>query len=274
MRIGLADQMLSTKKQIPIIQRQTEPSTIIRDIETTRDTASTIALRQVKEQQDLDRILESTQKLIERQPLSKAEIVQLQQRLSAVWNKLPAAVVENLITAENYYRTGVNTDNAKVWFNKAVEASLSCCLVEPLVRFTEKRGDKRIVICFSSPGGVERKTKTSFELRRLSLLEWSNVLKTLSVPADKSLAGLGAEDLKRFMKENFGELPLPALRELSRSLGDFACQRKDSAHYHIPRHEEEVQELEQMRDLALGIKRPSVITQIFQLFTSSSPNKS
>jgi hypothetical protein len=134
----------------------------------------------------------------------------------------------------------------------------------------EKRGDKRIAIPF--PRGVER--KTSRELRELPLREWSKVFETLGLPARQNLASLGAEDLKRFMKENFGELPLPALRELSRSLGDFACQRKDSAHYHIPRHEEEVQELEQMRDLALGIKRPSVITQIFQLFTSSSPNKS
>ncbi len=29
---------------------------------------------------------------------------------------------------------------------------------------------------------------------------------------------------------------------------------------------EEIQELEQMRDLVLGTKRPSIITQIFQLF--------
>jgi len=96
-------------------------------------------------------------------------------------------------------------------------------------------------------------------------LEWSDVCDTLGVPADKSLASLGAEDLKQFMKEHFGELPPPALRELSRSLRDF-CLRKDSAHYHIPRHEEERQELVQMRELVLGMKRPSVITQIFQLF--------
>jgi hypothetical protein len=106
--------------------------------------------------------------------------------------------------------------------------------------------------------------KTSSQLRKLSLREWSDVLETLS-GSHKNLASLGTEDLKRFMKEHSGELPLPALRELSRSLRDF-CLRRDAGHDHVPRHEEEIQELEQMRELVLGIKRPSLITQIFQLF--------
>jgi hypothetical protein len=258
MRIGFADQMLSATEQIRIIQLQTEPSPITRDIEMTKDIASTTALW----------LIELRHMLEERLPPGKREVRhELQQRLSSVWSKLPTKVVDTLVKAENYYRTGVDTDNAKVWFNKAVEASLNYCLVEPLVSFTEKRVDKRIAICFPPPRGVER--KTSYELRKLSLLEWSDVFETLSVPADKSLANLGAKDLNQFMKEHFGELSPPALKELSWSLRDFCCFRKDAAHYHIPRHEEERQELEQMRELVLGIKRPSIITQIFQLFTSS-----
>ncbi len=88
----------------------------------------------------------------------------------------------------------------------------------------------------------------------------------ISGPVDNNLAGLGTVDLKQFMKGHFGELPLPSLRELSHSLRDFCQYRKDSAHAHIPRYEEEIRELEQMRELVLGIKRASVITQIFQLF--------
>lgn len=257
-RIGFADQMLSATEQIPVIQLQTETSPIVRDIEMTKDIATTIAMRQIKEQQLIESILK-------RLPPSKPEIVQqLQQRLSSVWSKLPSTVVNTLIQAENYYRTGVNTNAAKVEFHKAVEASLNCCLVEPLVSFTQNRSDKTIAVCFPRPRGMER--KISSQIRKLSLWEWSDVLETLSVPVDNNLAGLGTEDLKRFMKEHFGELPLPALKELSHSLRDFCQYRKDSAHAHIPRYEEEIGELEHMRELVLGIKRSSVITQIFQLF--------
>jgi hypothetical protein len=181
-----------------------------------------------------------------------------------VWEKLPAKVVDTMTRAENYYKTGVETDNAKVWFNRAVEASLNYCLVEPLVKFMQKRNYERIAVCFLPPRGVEH--KTSHELHnKMSLWDWSDVFGALSVPVNKDLASLGTQELKGIMKELFGELPLPALRELSRSLRDF-CLRRDAGHDHVPRHEEEIQELEQMRELVLGIKRPSLITQIFQLF--------
>lgn len=257
MRIGFADQILGTLEQTAATKFQSGSLPISRDVRMIKDIASVIALRQLELQNILD----------ERLPPSKRYIRQeLQQRLSSVWNKLPAKVIDTLVRAENYYRTGVNTDDAKLEFNKAVEASLKHCLMDPLVSFIEKRLDKRIAICFPPPRGVER--KTSSELRKLHLWEWSDVLETVSIREHKTLASLGAEDLRQFMKEHFGELALPALRELSRSLEDFCCLRKDAAHYHIPRHEEERQELEQMRELALGIKRPSVITQIFQLFAA------
>ena len=257
MRIGFADQMLGTIEQTAAIQLQSGALPISRDIEMTTDIASTIALRQLKLQNILN----------ERLPAGKRDIRQeLQQRLFSVWSKLPAKVADTLVKAENYYKTGVNTDDAKVWFNKATEASLHYCLVEPLVSFVQKRGDKRIAICFPRPRGVER--KTSSELRKLPLWEWSMVFETLSVPARQNLASLGTEDLKHFMKEHFGEFPLQALRELSNSLHDFCQYRKDSAHSHLSRYEEEIQELEQMRGLVLGMKRPSVITQIFQLFAT------
>ena len=262
MRIGFADKMLEIANQVVLNPVQFEPSPIIRDIEMTKDNVSAIRIGQIKQQFDTDKMMELLQKLNERQTPSKQEVHrELQQRLSSVWSKLPAKIIDTLMKAENYYKTGVDTDDAKVWFNRAVEASLNCCLVEPLVGFTQKRDDKRIAVCFSR--GVEH--KNSYELRRLSLWEWSDVFETLRVPVGKSLASLGAEELRRFMKEHFGELPSPSLRELSRSLQDF-CLRKDSAHAHTFRGDEEIQELEQMREIALGIKRPSVITQIFQLF--------
>ena len=70
-------------------------------------------------------------------------------------------------------------------FHEAVEASLNCCLVEPLVSFTQKRSDKEISVCFPSPRGVERKGSSA--LRKLFLWEWSDVLETLSVPVGANL---------------------------------------------------------------------------------------
>jgi hypothetical protein len=235
-RIDFADQMLGSKEQplINALQVETPPHPPV--IERPPDIDIIIALRQIKLQQ----LLES---ITERLPPSKREINQhLQQRLISVWSKLPAKVVDSLVKAENYYRTGVNSDDAKVWFNKAVEASLDYCFVEPLVSFVEKRVDKRIAICFPPPRGVEHKTLS--ELRKLSLSEWSDVFNTRSVREGKTLGSLGAEELERFMKQHFGEVSLPALGQLSRSLRDFWQPRKGNAHYHTPRHEEERQELE------------------------------
>jgi len=273
MRIGFADKILSALEQQAGIQVQTEKPDIARCTEMIKNIASTIALRQIKEQQVLEQILDSQQKIVGQLPRNKREIArQLQQILSPVWSKLPTKVVDTLVKAESYYRTGVDTDDAKVWFHKAVEASLYCCLVEPLVSFTQKRSNERIAVCFRPPRGVERMTPS--KLRKLSLGEWSDILETFCVPVVKSLGGLGIEDMKQFMEEHFAGLPLPALRELSRSLGDFCQYRKEGAHYHIPRYEEEMQELEQMRELVLGTRRPSIITQIFQLFTKISLNRS
>jgi len=268
MKIGFVDQMLSTTEQKPVVQRQTETTPIGRTIERLTDIDSAIALRQMKLQQGLEKMLAWQQKTLERLPPTKQETVhQLQQRLSPVWNQLPPKVVGVLGKAEKYYRTGVDTSDAKVWFNKAVEASLNYCFVEPLVNFMQKRGAKRIAICFPPPRGIGRETPR--ELGKLSLSDWSYVFNMLSVPADKSVVSLGTADLTQFLKEHFGKLPPPALRELSRSLRDFCCLRKDTAHYHPSRYEQEIQELEQMRELALGIKRPSVIAQIFQLFSTA-----
>jgi len=170
-RIGFADKMLEFANLESLIPTQNAPSLVIRDIEMTKNIVSTIAVRQMKEQSDSKEMLELLQ---ERLPTSKSEIVrQIQQRLNSVWDKLPPKVVDTLVKAENYHKTGVNTDDAKVWFNKSVEASLSYCFVEPLASFTQKREDNRIAVCFPPPLGVKR--KTSLEIRKLFLWEWSVV---------------------------------------------------------------------------------------------------
>jgi hypothetical protein len=183
--------MLSSKKQSLITGLQGETAPHPPGIKSPPDIVTIIALRQIKLQQ----LLES---ITERLPPSKREInQQLERRLSLVWKLLPANVVDTLVKAENYHRTQVNNDDAKVWFNKAVEASLNYCFVKPLVSFVEKRLDKRIAICFPPPRGVER--KSSYELRKLSLSEWSDVFETLSVREGRTLVSLEADELERFM---------------------------------------------------------------------------
>lgn len=261
-RIGFADKVLATTPRGAVIKSPGAPPPVIRDIEMMKDIASTIALRQLKHEQRLDRMLE-------RLPPTKREIQQwLQQKLGAVWDELPAKVVHILVKAENYYRSGVNDDDAKVWFHKAVEASFDCCIVEPLVNWIQKRGDIQIAVCFPPPRGIER--MSSGKLHKLSPREWSAVLDTLAASPRKDLASLGTKNLKEFMEAHLGGPYLPDLRSLARSLRMVHQLRKGSAHYQeaLSRYEKEQWELEQMRNLVLGINEPSVITQIFQLLSA------
>ena len=267
-RIGFADKMIEITKQRALVQSQPQQSPIMRDIEITRDITSTIAVRQVKELNELSKqneLLSSLKAVLnERLPSSKADIYdQLQKRLNSVWKKLPTKVINALVKAERYYKTEVDDDQAKGWFNRAVEASIHYCLRDPFVSFRQKRGFKKTNITFAPRG--QNQLAYSRGINKLSLFEWSLMIDMTIVPTNNRPT-LELTDLNRFLKEHFGELPKPALKQLSHSLQDF-CLRKDSQHDHPSRYEEEIQELEQMRDLAVGINRPSIITQIFQLFT-------
>jgi len=268
-RIGFAEKMLEITKQRALVPSQTPQSPVISDIEITRDIASTIAIRQMKELHELgklDELLSSLQvALDERLPSSKADIHdQLQKKLSSVWDKIPAKVMSSLVKAERYYKTEVDDDQAKGWFNRAVEASIHYCLRDPFVSFRQKRGFKKTNIAFAPRG--QNQPAYSKGVNKLSLFEWSLTIDMTIAPINNR-STLELIDLKRFLKEYFGDLPVSALKQLHRSLQDF-CLRKDSQHDHPSRYEEEIQELKQMRDLALGINRPSIITQIFQLFAT------
>lgn len=268
-RIGFADAFLEPRlvkiEHHPIKFEDSISPKALSDIQDVMDSAySNLPERFGLLIKRLESILEKNDVIMSGTPSKIAIKQDLQKWLSPVWNKIPAKVVDTLVKAENYYRTGVETDNAKIWFNRAVEASLNLCFREPLVAFTQKQENKTIAVRFPSPKGVEY--KNSGALRKFSLWEWGLVFELLSIPEDRSLTSLGTEDIRRFIKENFRELPQPALRELSRSLLDFCQHRKDATHDHLPRYEEEIQELELMRELTLGTKRSSVIAQIFQLF--------
>lgn len=264
MRIGFADKVLETMPGQAVTEIRAVPPPIIRNIEMIGDIFSTVALRLLKQQQSFDRVLE-------RLPPTKREIQQwLQQQLDTVWHKLPAKVVNTLVKAEAYYKSEVDDDNAKVWFHKAVEASLNCCVVEPLVNWIQERGDTQIAVCFPPPRGVER--MSSGKLHKLSVQEWSDVLDTLAASPRKDLASLGTKRLKEFMETHLGGPRLPDLRSLAHSVRMVHQYRKGSAHYQeaLSRCGKEKWELEQMRNLVLGISEPSVITQIFQLLSAKN----
>lgn len=263
-RIGFADKMLEFANLESLIPAQTEPSPIVRNIERTENIVTTTDQRLQKQRLDIDKLIESQQKMLERLPPSKSEIIQQLQQNITVWDKLPSKVIDNLVQAETLCRTGVKTDDSKVWFNKTIEACISYYFKEPVISFRRKRGYKEISIKFPLPQGKSRNTGDKI-ISWWSLLELSDVLNVLSSIEDKKSAIEGIENLKQTIKENYGDLSPAALGQLSRLLRDFYL-RKESAHYHLSRYEEELQELEQMRELVLGTKRLSIITQIFQLF--------
>ena len=260
MRIGFVDKMLETQQRdiIPVLV-PTLPT--IHSIEIAKDILSIIALRELKLQQSAD-------KITERFPPGKREIVHLlEQWLSDVWVKLPAKVINTLVKAENYYKTEVDDDNAKVHFAKVVEASLNYCFVDPLVAYMQKRGYKEIAICFPPTRG--RETKSENALRKLSLSEWAGILEMLTAPRVKGLSELGMSELLEFVKQCYRWQRLPDLHPLARSLQAIQKYRGGSAHDQeaISRYDQETLELEEMRKLVLGIGRDSVIAQIFKLFT-------
>jgi len=265
MRLGFADKILEyTKQAVLPIQTQIEPLDALRNLESIKESASVIALRQMRQQQALDKILE-------RMPPNKREICQNFERLlGSVLRELPARVVNALVKAEKCYRTDVNDDDSKVGFNKAVEACFDYYMVQPLVNFMQARGDKQMAICFPPPRGVERKSSSS--LRKLFLWEWGDALEAFSALSHKGLTGLGTDDFREFMKAHLGGSRFPDFRLLSESLRKISAYKGSSSHYKDAdaRYESERNELEQMRNLVLGINGPSVIVQIFQLLSAKS----
>lgn len=108
-------------------------------------------------------------------------------------------------------------------------------------------------------------------LDKLSLLKWSDILDLLAAQPAKGLANLGTKDFKEFLQEHLGGTRLTDFLPLSNSLGMIQQYRSGSAHYQeaSSRLEKEEWELEQMRNLVLGIdNKPSVIVQIFKVLGS------
>ncbi|MEE8470342.1 MAG: hypothetical protein V3S51_03335, partial [Dehalococcoidia bacterium] len=120
-RIGFADKILEA-----VGETQPQRPNAMDVVDSIKDIVSTIAIRQLKEQRTIDDVLQ-------RLPPTEQEIGhQLEQRIGPIWGRLPSKVVNCLVKAEKYYRSGVNEDDAIVWFHKAIEACLSFYFVEPL----------------------------------------------------------------------------------------------------------------------------------------------
>jgi len=259
MRIGFVDKMVEAE-QHSIIPVSDSILSAVRNIEGVKEIVSTMALRQLRLQKSLDEI-------IERQPLSKRKVGQfLEQQLSSILVELPPKVIDTLVKAESHYRTEVNVDDAKVYFAKAVEASLSYCFVSPLIDYMRKQGWKQMEVCFPPPQG--RETRSENALYKLSLLEWAEIFRVISTPRVKGLADLAMAQLLEFMKQHYRWQRLPDLHPLAESLQRTQGYRGGSAHYQeaSSRSDREVWELEEMRKLVLGIGQTSVIGQIFKVF--------
>lgn len=264
MRIGFADKILELMQQVETkVQVQPALPNLLRDVESIKEIVSAMALHQ---RVDHERI-------IKRLPESTKEIqCELEGKLGSVWRELPSKVVNPLVKAEKYYRTGVNDDDAKVWFNKSVEASLNFYMVRPLLSFLQKRGHEEINICLPSPSGLREGRPYQKRIGKLALWEWGAVLETLINPSGKTLSDLGNSKFREFMKTHLGGSRFPDFRSLSESLRTISSLKGSSSHYKDAdsRYESEKSGLERMRNLVLGINGPSVIVQIFQLLKAKS----
>lgn len=274
MRIGFADQMLSATEQIRITQLQTEQSHITLDIEMTKNIVSTLALRQLTEQSDIDKMLELLQKLVERQLPNRHEIATfLEQQLASVWDKLLSDVADTLIEAEQGFRSGMYKRQTVLDFYYAVEQCFRYYFVNPLLTYIArehmkemtlhvrigKRGELRDIRIGVDTAGMSSTTHPN----NVSLSIWAALFEVLSLPATKGTTNLS---IKRFLKQNSPKADAATMKQLGESLRIIHGNRNNAAHPRPRPRMEEKKELEETRDIVLGINRPSVITQILQLF--------
>ena len=272
-KIGFADKMLETTEQGAFIRDQSEPLPINRDIGMTKDIITTVALRQLKEQKDIDKILELLQKLIERQPLSIQEVLSfLEQQLCGVWHKLTPVVADKLLEAEQIYKSGTRLSFATISFAQAIETCFHCYFVNPFADYMKEEGLEEMALVMDlrdEAQPIRIGIRPSRELRvtglnYLSLRHWAGLFETL---VDSGQKGTTNSKMKIFMKQKWPKLVLDNLNGLLQPLRIVQRYRNNAVHTKLSRsNKEEKIELEQMRNVVLGTDGPSLITQIFQLF--------
>lgn len=166
MKIGFLDKVLEGAQQTALVPT-TQQQISINNMETNKDILTVIALRQLKLEQDLERIQG-------RLPPDKRDIrTFLESKLRLIWRELPAPVVETLIKAEMYYKSDINTAEAKVEFFKVVEASFWHCFVTPLIDFVKKNYHGQIRIYLPPPKGT--KNMNAGDIQKLSLRDWGDI---------------------------------------------------------------------------------------------------
>jgi len=263
MRIGFLDKVLETTEQRALIEFETPP--LIRDIAMTKDIASTIALRQIKQQQTLDRI-------VERLPPSKQEVLAfLEQQLCSVWHKLPSDVADKLVEAEQIYKIGTWPPSATISFAQAVETCFRYYFVNPFIDYMREEGLGEVTLVMGLRGearpirvGIRSSRESRVTgLSYLSLQQWAGLFGMLVDPSQKGTINL---PIKMLIKQKWPKLDMADLKGLVQPLGEVQRYRNNAVHGESSRpYNEERNELEQMRNLVLGIDGPSVIMLIFQL---------
>jgi len=254
MRIGFADKMIESAQALEPLQPPAAEVSVVQDVQAIRDIVSSIALRQLKQEQELEQRLP---------PRGRQLHSFLSQCMGDVWPSLPSKVVDALTKAENYYKTQVNDDDAKVWFVKALEAALYDCFLSPLADFMRQDSCKQIDLPLPPP----RDRMAAKALRRLPLSAWADVFDRLAPPPPKGVSALRAGGLSRFLDEHIGPR-WPDFAPLAQSLRDVQEFRGGSAHYQLAetRVDKESWELEEVRKLVLGTAgSPSVIVQMYRL---------
>ncbi len=258
MRIGFADKMLeSAQALVPAGAPGPSPDPA-RDIQTIKDVVTTVAIRQVKQQRDLD----------EQRPPTEQELrLFLEGRLAEVWDNLPSDVTDALISAEYGHRDGwrsaIPTLAVLKGFHEAVAACLAWYFARPFATYLAGAGVSRTAVEWGVWNGQpQRRQFHAEDPRCLSLGQWAGAFR--AIEKNPRVAA--------FLRHNWPGLGTEALRELAALLRKVQDYRNRAEHPRSsPRsHHTEKAELDEMRKLVLGLgDSPSVIVQIYGLLAQS-----
>jgi hypothetical protein len=264
MRIGFADEMLkSTQALVPAESPPTFPDLASR-MQAIQDTVTATNLRLIKQQREDDR---------RRLPTEEELCLFLKERLGTAWDNLPSDVTDALVSAEYGYRAGwqsaIPTRAVLKGFHEAVEACFEWYFSRPFAAYLKERGLLHATVCWGVwRGQPERSPFEAGDPRCLSLGRWAGAFKAVTN------AGFSANEnveVKAFLKHNWPDLGVDALRQLAASMRRVQDLRNRGEHPHSPPrpHHTERSETKEMRKLVLdpdGDGSSSIIARICRLF--------
>lgn len=191
-------------------------------------------------------------------PPSPEEIRQwLEDSLSPeIFTRLPLEVQDYLVKAERAFQGKTNLADSKLDFVRAVEAMLDSFFIHPMQHYYGKHGKQ-------------------WPYKNMGLRDWGELFcKVARTYTQFSNVNLDEPNIHLFFKKFCPKADNKKLTELGEALQEVQRLRSGSAHFQHHTEfmlQKEEQQLEGLREMVLGLKGPSVIRQMFELFSPPTP---